>query len=211
MEARFWIDKWDKGDIGFHQNEFNPVLIQYGKEFFKDRAKVFVPLCGKTKDMIFLIEKGYEVLGIELSEKAILSFFKENNLDYQIEKFEGYELYINDKVVLIRGDIFEVPLTLFDGVDAVYDRASLVALPIELRKKYVDFILKNLKKCKILLQTLAFDNKEIGPPFSIEEDDVKNYFKKQFSIECISKVELDAEGMHGGKITKLYNLAFQME
>ena len=113
--------------------------------------------------------------------------------------------------VVSRGDIFEVPLTLFDGVDAVYDRASLVALPIELRKKYVDFILKNLKKCKILLQTLAFDNKEVGPPFSIEEDDVKNYFKKQFSIECISKVELDAEGMHGGKITKLYNLAFQME
>ncbi len=211
MEERFWIDKWEKGEIGFHQNEFNSNLVKYSGKFFKDCSKVFVPLCGKTKDMIFLIGKGFKVVGIDLSEKAIISFFEENNFSYKSQIYDGYELYINENVTLIRGNIFEVPLTLFEEIDAIYDRASLVALPIELRIKYVDFILNNLNKCKMMLQTLAFDNRELGPPFSIEEDDVRNYFGKIFSIECISKTELDAEGMHGGKITKLHNLAFLME
>ena len=48
----------------------------------KSGCSIFVPLCGKTLDLIWLNEKGHTVMGCELSEVAAKQFFEENKIPY---------------------------------------------------------------------------------------------------------------------------------
>ena len=56
-------------------------FMSEGKE--RDGLSVFVPLCGKTLDMVWLCQQGHTVVGCELSEIAALDFFKENSIPYE--------------------------------------------------------------------------------------------------------------------------------
>ena len=77
MEAGFWHQKWEKGDIGFHAPEVNPSLQEhFGKLQMAAGARVFLPLCGKTRDIGWLLDEGFRVSGAELSELAIKELFK---------------------------------------------------------------------------------------------------------------------------------------
>jgi len=83
MEHTFWHDRWENDRIGFHQETINPYLNEYVSHLKKSTSRcIFVPLCGKTKDMLWLSEKGFHVVGVEINEKAIISFFSENKIEY---------------------------------------------------------------------------------------------------------------------------------
>ncbi|HHL42509.1 MAG TPA: thiopurine S-methyltransferase, partial [Hellea balneolensis] len=46
-DPKFWLEKWDSGQIGFHQDTVHPWLDQYWPMLNLDpEAPVFVPLCG---------------------------------------------------------------------------------------------------------------------------------------------------------------------
>ena len=45
-------------------------------------CSVFVPLCGKSLDLLWLHQQGHVVLRIESSELAVNDFFVENGLNY---------------------------------------------------------------------------------------------------------------------------------
>jgi len=211
MEKEFWLGKWERHEIGFHQPEYNPFLVKKWQEFTHKypmaKTSVFVPLCGKSLDMLFLVEQGYKVIGVELSAIACEEFFSENNIDYTIEKLENFTLYNSENISLYCGDMFNMHTEMLKDVGYVYDRASLIALPHEMRLRYVDFMESNLIGAKVFLVVLDFDNTEVGPPHSITEGMVESYFSNHYKISSIAEVNIPLEkfGKHKDKITQVSN------
>lgn len=182
MEKEYWVSRWEEGKTGFHQSDFNKKLIQYFSTFdISPKQKVFVPLCGKSKDMLWLRQQGLEVHGIELHKKAVEEFFAENNLSF------------ND-IQLSCGDFFSINDT--PRYDFIYDRAALVALPASMRPAYaqkIGHITKDGGRC--LLLTYEYNQEELeGPPFSVSEEEVHSLYAKNFSIQLIEDERPKKEG-----------------
>ena len=72
MNKEFWLNKWRIKQIGFHRSQPNPALINYCSLLnLPQNSRIFVPLCGKTLDIAWLLQQGYQVVGIDLSPIAI--------------------------------------------------------------------------------------------------------------------------------------------
>lgn len=191
MESAFWLERWENNQIGFHKNEFNINLTQNLKLLnLKENAHIFVPLAGKTLDIIWLLKQGFKVTAIELSQIAIESFFSENNIEYFLTHEDGFKRYACQNLNFIECDIFNVDFNRFDKIDAIYDRAAAVALPTNMRKDYFELIKKI--NAPTLLVTLEYDQSIYeGPPFSVQEVEVKNSFEDQCEVKIISEIETD--------------------
>ena len=187
MEASFWIEKWNQGQIGFHQNKYQDKLVQYFPSFKHEAGqKVLVPLCGKSKDMIWLHDQKLQVHGVELHEGAVKAFFEENGFTDVVKKSEqGYVHYDFQNIRISCGDFFK--LNEISTYDFIYDRASLVALPLEMRKDYVKVVTNALKSGgEYLLLVYEYDQSKMqGPPFSINDSEVHELFGKSFHIKKV--------------------------
>ncbi len=87
MQHEFWHERWQQNQIGFHQQEVNPFLQGYWPSLKADPSdQVFVPLCGKSHDLLWLRAMGHHVVGVELSPLAVDSFFSENSLRANVSK-----------------------------------------------------------------------------------------------------------------------------
>ncbi len=140
MDRKYWEEKWKAGDIRFHQSEINPHLKKHSA--YLQPGPVFVPLCGKSKDLIWLNQQGLDVVGVELSPIACEAFFSENGLSYQKFSTDGFSVYQGDQATLWCGDFFSLPPRAFEKAKSIYDRAALIALPKDLRKKYSEKIIE---------------------------------------------------------------------
>lgn len=197
---QFWLEAWRQGLIPFHQNTVNPDLIAYWPKLqLRPKSTVFVPLCGKSLDMLWLIEQSYEVIGIELSEEAVLQFFTEHQLSFQKTIKDNTILYTANKISIWVADIFANNLSSFPLVDAIYDRAALIALPAKLRANYAANCLKWLKPSgALLLKTLAYEQHKMeGPPYSVSTEEVQNLYKSAV-IDCLKKDKYSREFNHFG-------------
>ncbi len=202
MDAQFWLDRWKEGQIGFHKEEFHEKLVQYFPEFEATTAqKVLVPLCGKTKDLIWLHNMGLYVHGVELCQDAIEAFFRENDLEEpKIGQDKDFKHYTHQNIVISAGNFFA--LGSGDQYDYIYDRASLVALPPSMRDQYAKVITTVLKTGgKYLLITFEYDQEKMdGPPFSIDANEVHRLYEDNFTIEL---KESEEEVKKGPKIQTL--------
>mgnify|MGYP000400918887 CR=1 FL=1 len=64
MKADFWHDKWNNNEIGFDQDQPNPLLVEHWQALnLEANARVFVPLCGKSIDMVWLLHQGHQGVG----------------------------------------------------------------------------------------------------------------------------------------------------
>jgi len=187
MKSEFWHQRWLESQIGFHQSEINSYLQQHWKDLYLDEGTVFVPLCGKSRDMIWLCDQGHQVIGSELSAIAARSFFDENGLVAHIEKLDRYQRWHDDDITLLVGDFFALTAEDLQEVTTLYDRAALVALPVAMRKKYVAHLQQILPpECKILLITTTYPQEEMaGPPFSVEFDEIKALYQSHWQVEQI--------------------------
>jgi thiopurine S-methyltransferase len=214
MEQLFWHQRWEENRIGFHLAETNELLEKYLPILgLQQDDKIFVPLCGKTLDMIYLKQQKLKVLGNEISPLAVNDFFNENNLPFNTkavqlstEKVSSETLqmksYFTKQIEIIQGDFFKLEKSMMSGVKAVYDRASMVALPEEMRKSYVDYLLKILPRpTRILLVSLEY-NQELkqGPPFSVHEDEISYFYKNDFDIKLLYTQETPMK--QRGKVSK---------
>ena len=188
MKAHFWHERWETGQLGFHQAEINALLLQHWPRLaVPNGAPVFVPLCGKSLDMHWLREQGHPVVGIELSSIAIRDFFEEAGIAAQTHSHgalrrssgSGYELFCGDFFDLARRDLAQVR--------ACYDRASLIALPPEIRVRYAEMLIELLpEEAAILLITLEYDQaKMTGPPHSVAPSEVEALFGADYAIELL--------------------------
>ncbi len=189
MDPQFWRERWQNGEIGFHQPQVNVDLrALWPRLHCPPGAPVFVPLCGKSPDLVWLRSRGHEVIGIELSELAVASFFAEQQLHptreslgpLQCWRAEGYELYV--------GDFFDLGADQIKGVQALYDRAALIALPAPLRERYARHLGTILPTgCKVLLLTMDYPQEQMaGPPFAVAQSEVYALFSADFSVRMLA-------------------------
>jgi len=187
MNVDFWHQKWEKDEIGFHADMPNPLLTAYFSELnIQAGSRVFLPLCGKTLDIKWLLSKGYRVVGAELSQRAIEQLFSELALEPKVT--EGGKLlhYQAKNLDIFVGDIFDLSNNEIGVIDAIYDRAAFVALPDDMRKRYSKHLVAITKKAKQLLITFEYDQSLIGgPPFSISSDEVNHHYKEAYNLTLL--------------------------
>jgi len=188
MEKAFWIGKWELQETGFHQPEVNAALRKFWSGLgLSPGARVFVPLCGKSGDMIWLREQGHEVTGVELSPLGVEAFFAENCLTPEKSKQGAFDVSEADGIRILCGDFFALTAESLAGVTAVYDRAALIALPPELREKYAAHMAKILPPgARMLVVTLEYPQEEMqGPPFSVPEAEVRRLYAARAGVEVL--------------------------
>ncbi len=158
MEASFWLQKWENGDIKFHKSESNAFLVEHFEKLnLAKGSRVFLPLCGKTRDLAWLLSCGYRVVGAELSELAINELFDDLGVEPTISRVGELTLYQAKDIDIFVGDIFNVFDEILGLVDAVYDRAALVALPANMRERYTSHLMKITHAAPQLLITYEYN------------------------------------------------------
>ena len=200
MDPKFWLDKWSSNQIGFHENKVHNLLMAYWHSLGGEaNDKVFVPLCGKSLDLLWLRERHNSVVGVELSEIAVISFFEEQGLNFTKTERGEYSIFSNDGIQILCGDIFKIPSSQFGIFDLVYDRASLVALSPSDRIQYRK-LLDNItrKESRILLITVDYDSKLISPPPHILSDiHLQKIYASDWKITSLDSQEADIKGTTG--------------
>lgn len=186
MEKDFWHSKWKNNETGFHLQHPNPNLVKHLDCFdLGQPSLIFVPLCGKTVDMPYLTQLGHHIVGVELSEKAIIELFKSLEIDPVIDTWTGGLVYQSERLKIYVGDFFELTPNLVGPIDFVYDRAALVALPQQTRPIYTKHLTHISGSAAQLLITMAYNQHEMdGPPFSVSEKEVRRHY------ECHQKITL---------------------
>ena len=188
MHKEFWHNRWQKNEISFDQEQPNTLLQNYFHHLkLKPDARIFVPLCGKSVDMVWLAEQGYQVIGVELSLQACELFFKHYQIPYQETKNEKYTIFTGKNICLVAGDYFELNKEMIGTIDAIYDRAALVALPAEMRDGYVEKTLSLMQAHTQIFLITASYNQEVmqDPPFSINEAEVHRLFGEHMKIQSL--------------------------
>ncbi len=215
MKSGFWLDRWQKGEIGFHQGQFNDYLTQYWQRLaLTGSESVFVPLCGKSLDLLWLRQQGHSVIGIELSDQAVLAFWEENGLECSCQPAGGFINFQGDGIGLLVGDYFELTQARLNGVTAVFDRAALIALPPEMRAAYVAKMGELLPSgSQILLVTMEYPQQEMsGPPFNVSEAEVEALYGPCFEVEQLASVAVLEHNEHFRKrgLTALTERVWQL-
>ena len=193
MQAEFWRNRWVDNEIGWHQDSTNGLLKQFWKEVTgAQTGRVLVPLCGKSLDMVWLAEQGHDVIGVELSDVAVESFFRENGLEVAWQERDGFRVMQDGPYTLYCGDFFETSAELLGTIDFVYDRAAHIALPEEVRARYAKHLVTlTAKHTKALLLTIEYDQtRRDGPPFSVPGSEILANFSGSFSLETLCHNEI---------------------
>ncbi len=198
MDTDFWLQKWEENDIGFHRSEANPLLVKYFGDLSLEKGnRVFLPLCGKTLDIAWLLSHGYHVAGAELSEIAIKQLFAELEIKPQISKLAEVIHYSASGIDIFVGNIFDLSSSLLGSIDGIYDRAALVALPEATRDRYTKHLMKIAGKAPQLLITFEYDQSQMsGPPFSISAAEVKRHYNGSYDLSLLSSTDV-VDGLKG--------------
>ena len=188
MEHDFWHDRWESNRIGFHEDQPNPLLVTHFPELsVPDGGRLFVPLCGKTLDIHWLLSRGYRVAGAELSEVAIQQLFEDLGVEPKISDLGDLKRYSADSIDIFVGDIFKLTPGLLGPVDAIFDRAALVALPVKMRADYAPHLVEITGNAPQLLITFEYDQSRLdGPPFSIPADEVSRHYAHRYKISSLA-------------------------
>lgn len=187
MEPEYWHDKWSNNEIGFHQAAPNRHLTRHIDCLALSTGdRIFLPLCGRAPEIDWLRQRGLHVLGVELEELAIRQLFAELQEDPLITQHGNLTRFSSDGLDLFVGDIFDLSADLLGQIDAVYDRAALVALPWAMRQRYSRCLQKLTDHAQQLVVTFIYDQYKMdGPPFSIDLDELQQHYAEHFSIQTL--------------------------
>lgn len=197
MQPDFWHQKWAANQIGFHERETHPMLLAHWHKLGLGAAKrVFVPLCGKSNDMLWLHQQGLEVVGIELSDIAVQAFFADNAMRARCDKAGALSRYSAQGFVLYSGDFFDLTPSELDAVDAIYDRAALIALPDPMRTTYAHHLDALASPgTRMFLITVAYDEAAVSPPpFVVSHDEVAALYNSNWQVTRLANAETTVKG-----------------
>ncbi|PKM17617.1 MAG: thiopurine S-methyltransferase [Gammaproteobacteria bacterium HGW-Gammaproteobacteria-15] len=192
MNPEFWQEKWQKREIAFHQAAANPLLISWFNQLaLAPGANVFLPLCGKSLDIHWLLAQGYHVVGAELSEIAVQELFAELGLTPTVSSAGNLKLYQADKLQVFVGDIFQLSENTLGPVAAIYDRAALVALPDAMRQRYAQHLITISQRAPQLVICFEYDQALLpGPPFSVDSFEMHKLYSSVYSLNCLEKLDV---------------------
>jgi thiopurine S-methyltransferase len=193
MHHDFWHERWRTRQIGFHQSSPHPFLERWWSSLgLFAHTRVYVPLCGKSLDMVWLAVRGHRVVGSELSPLAVQEFFGEHGASPGVEKHGPFKRHAANAFEILEGDAFQLTPALLGNVDAAYDRAALVALPPQLRVSYVESFARLMPTgSRTLLVAFEYPQKlREGPPFSVEPDEIQQLYASTFEIRELERVNI---------------------
>lgn len=213
-DREFWKGRWNRGEIGWHQAEVEPKLIQALSGVAPGR--VFVPLCGKSLDLVWLRDQGHEVVGVELSALGCEQFFQERALTPTVRSEGAFQVWQADRYTIFQGDFFDLRSEHVGRITALYDRASMIALPAEVRKRYsahlTDLVRASAATSGFVMVLLTLEripHDEKGPPHSVRPAEVEALYREKFRIETLSEETLEEKSPTGATLRewlfKLYS------
>ncbi|MFM1895276.1 MAG: Thiopurine S-methyltransferase [Pseudomonadota bacterium] len=187
MNAEFWHEKWRNNEIGFHETAVNPLLVSHLDTLkLAPGSRVFVPMCGKTLDIAWLLGKGYKVAAVELVESAIEQLFDELGVQPVVTPVGNLKLYAAPNLDVYVGDVYALSRDTLRPVDAVYDRAALIALPEPMRQRYTRHLTNISARAPQLLISLAYDQSHMaGPPFSVNNKEVRLHYEGAYDMTLL--------------------------
>jgi thiopurine S-methyltransferase len=215
MEPEFWRERWRTGQIGFHQPEVGHYLkLHWGDLALEASDRVFVPLCGKSLDMLWLRNRGHAVVGVELSDVALQAFCMENGIAARRRIKPDFAVYEAPKLELLCGDFFAVTPERLGNVAAVYDRAALISWTETLREPYARHMATLTPAgAETLLITLEYpQSQKAGPPFSIPPAEVQRLYAEHFSIQELARQDILANEPHmrARGVTELHEVCYRL-
>lgn len=188
MSQRQWLDRWDEGRIGFHLDRVNPALERFLPRFLARPGKVFVPLCGKSLDLLYLEQNGHEVIAIELARRAAEAFHTEAGRPFVVAEEGPLGVVHTNRIRYYIGDFFELPE--LEGVDLTYDRAALIALSGADRQRYAHRLQEITQAAPILLVGLEYDQDQMsGPPYCVARRELPGLYPAA-QIEILDEREV---------------------
>ncbi|HEX5125443.1 MAG TPA: thiopurine S-methyltransferase [Rhodocyclaceae bacterium] len=193
MDPGYWLDRWARNEISFHQREANSHLTYFWHELgLPSDASVFVPLAGKSRDMLWLRSHGHPVLGVELSNLAVEAFFREAGLLATNTRQGVFERSEAQGLVVLNGDFFALRAEDITGVRAIYDRGALVAFSATERPRYVAQMADLLPAgSKTLLIVVEYDQSQVdGPPFAVSEAEVRQLYGATHDIRVLHEEDV---------------------
>lgn len=188
MDADFWHKRWSSHNIGFHEDDINQFLVAYiDKQAIAEGSRCFIPLCGKTRDIHYLLSHGYHVVGAELSELAIEQLFDELSIEPNIRTTARAKHYSANGIDIFVGDIFDIGPGDIGPIDFVYDRAAFVALTDIQRPLYARLIGQITAAAPMLLVTFEYKQELMaGPPFSINKQEIQRCYTDIYDISMLA-------------------------
>ena len=193
MEHSFWHDRWATNQIGFHQPAANPLLVTHCAALALPSAgRVLLPLCGKTLDIAWLLAAGYRVVGVELSELAVQQLFAELGATPRIQVLnDALQRYETGNLTVFVGDIFALNREQLGPVDAIYDRAALVALPATLRPRYASHLTAISAGARQLLISFDYEQSQLpGPPFAVLAEELSELYGQHYELQALARQPL---------------------
>lgn len=192
MEPSFWHSKWEKGEIGFHESDGNVHLKMFWDTLeLEPGHTVFVPLCGKTRDIAWMLDKEISVVGVELNQSAIEQLFVELNLEPHIAHDERWIRYSAPNLTVYVGDFFNLSAKQIGPVNATYDRAALVALPELMQRDYSKHMVEITRNAPQLVIAFEYDQSVMdGPPFSISAAMFEDYYQPYYQLTLLEKSDI---------------------
>ena len=198
MDANFWHRKWETNDIAFHERDANPLLVKFFPQLsLAAGRRIFLPLCGKTRDIAWLLSAGYRVAGAELSELAVRQLFTELGITPTLTVLGSLIHFKAPSIDMYVGDIFQLSAATLGPVDAVYDRAALVALPEAMRRDYTSHLQAMTCQAPQLLICFEYDQALLsGPPFSVNAAEVGRHYAASFTLKPLASLTVQG-GLKG--------------
>ncbi|MBL4798441.1 MAG: thiopurine S-methyltransferase [Oleispira sp.] len=223
MEHSFWYNKWGLNQVGFHLDYVHPLLERNLGLFqvegvLKKQGPVFIPLCGKTLDIGYLLNLGYQVIAIELSEIAVQAVFNQLNIEPEISDWSAGKIYQSESLRIYVGDFFALTqqdlCSAEEKISLVYDRAALIALPEGMRLEYAQHMAKITQYAPQLLITLDYDQSVAGgPPFAVTTSEVEALYGGAYPIQLIEEADIiEQEPRFKAKgLTSFYQRAYKLK
>ncbi|MFT6407844.1 MAG: thiopurine S-methyltransferase [Arenicella sp.] len=195
MHTKFWHKRWATNDIPWHEDSGNSLLLdKLSALSLRPSDRIFVPLCGKTLDIGWLLEQGFSVVAIELSKMAVDELFEQLDIVPKISQQGSLSHYSASNLDVFVGDFFALSVELLGHVDAIFDRACLVALPIDMRLKYTQYLANITANAPQLLIVFEYDqNQMAGPPFSISLDEIKQHYSQVYSVSLLGSLDMTGQ------------------
>jgi thiopurine S-methyltransferase len=192
MNESLWNERWEKNEIGFHEGQVNARLVRYLNYLqLAKNSRIFVPLCGKTVDIAWLLSAGYRVAGAEFSNLAIGQLFAELKIQPKISGLGEVSRNSAKHVDIFVGDVFDVSREILGAVDAIYDRGALVALPHETRRRYTAHLTEVSDNAPQLLITCDYDHEKVkGSPFPVSNEEVEELYGDTYELTLLESAEI---------------------
>mmetsp|Transcript_14080 Transcript_14080/g.30590 ORF Transcript_14080/g.30590 Transcript_14080/m.30590 type:complete len:244 (+) Transcript_14080:186-917(+) len=161
---------------------------------------VFCPLAGDDPIVYLLWERGYSVTSIDLVPAAVDSMrsqFTDGTWSKAtVPEEDGTDttttVWTHDsgRATLYVGDALRTRSELINKFDAVYDKDSFGALRKEMRTAFCQRIAEYCKQdATVYIEVKLKDNhdavKDVGPPFSLQKEDLMEYGSYGSSFEYV--------------------------